>query len=154
MQGFGAKRYDLPAPYGLKPKKHRLRLKRMEKLGRNYFTTPQRKLIGYLTLLILTGLLIFQVVPIFKPATSQAEYELEETVDQMGMDDDIQADPGTPQLSPDGSRPDKNDKQEEDIEIELGEKPQGKKNVVDLGKIRVDDEKLAQGMAHGEDDDN
>ncbi len=166
MQGFGAKRYDLPAPYGLKPKKGRVHLRKMNRLGKNFFTTPQRKLMGYIILLVLTGFLIFQIVPIFKPDDAVVSYELE-TDDVGGVGDaGIQAD--DVQIGDlVGNEPDdgSNDEEESDdlvknldakmrqLEKERqkvnkrpnafkGEAAIRKKRIVNLDKIKVDEEEL------------
>ncbi|ESW97814.1 hypothetical protein KL918_003194 [Ogataea parapolymorpha] len=57
MQGYG-KKYDLPRPYSMTPKRHGV-----DMLPRNYFTTPQRKLLGYIIFFILFSLVILQCIP-------------------------------------------------------------------------------------------
>ncbi|KAG7696150.1 hypothetical protein KL949_004893 [Ogataea haglerorum] len=57
MQGYG-KKYDLPRPYSMTPKRHGV-----DMLARNYFTTPQRKLLGYIVFFILFSLVILQCIP-------------------------------------------------------------------------------------------
>ncbi|QPG77388.1 hypothetical protein FOA43_004801 [Brettanomyces nanus] len=123
MQGFGAKKYDLPAPYGLKPRKGKKHLKKMDKLAKNYFTTPQRKLIGYLLLLILAALLILQVVRIVKPNNADVAYELDgDTGDSgaVGIDENRQV-------------------LKEDIPV-----VQEKKNVVNLDALVFDEAELVK----------
>ncbi|GMF04890.1 unnamed protein product [Ambrosiozyma monospora] len=72
MQGYANKKYDLPRPYALKPKHHK---SRVDKVATNYFTTPQRKLIGYVIFMFLFGcLLIMMLGP---QDDDSADYELD-----------------------------------------------------------------------------
>lgn len=167
MQGFGAKRYDLPAPYGLRPKKGRVHLRKMKKLGKNYFTTPQRKLIGYIILLVLTGSLIFQIVPIFKPDTAVVSYELD-TDDVGGIADAaVQVDNsqkvdivGNEQGDSSNNDDEDNDDLVNNLDAKMrrlekerrrlnkrpnafkGEAANRKKRVVNLDRIKVDEDEL------------
>ncbi|GMG20778.1 unnamed protein product [Ambrosiozyma monospora] len=72
MQGYANKKYDLPRPYALKPKH---RKSRVDKVATNYFTTPQRKLIGYLIFMLMFG--CFLIVMLGPQGDDNVGYELD-----------------------------------------------------------------------------
>ncbi|VEU23226.1 DEKNAAC104341 [Brettanomyces naardenensis] len=146
MQGFGAKKYDLPAPYGLKPRKGKTRLRKMDKVARNYFTTPQRKLIGYLILLTLTGFLVFQIIPIISPKETDVDYEIDlssngggaEFAGVRGQTPDVELETDDDELEK------KLDSSMQKLVSERGGLPNAfkgerKKNVFDLGEVEIEE---------------
>ncbi|CDK24614.1 unnamed protein product [Kuraishia capsulata CBS 1993] len=86
MQGVypkGNSKYSLPRPYYLKPKKDN------GKVARNFFTTPKRKLIGYVVLFFVFALVIYNITP--SQAENDTILELETAPARINLDGTVAA---------------------------------------------------------------